>query len=314
MKSKKYYSAKTTLYLGKIGRKLASYGFPMFDYIYQVYIKTQIKSLYADIISQYSSIDYKPIPQTDNYPIWVFWWQGMDKMPEVVRMCYNSILRNVDKHPVNLITKYNYRKYLSNASWLDKILESLQSGNISYAYFSDIIRCCLLYTYGGMWIDATVLLTAPIDSIVNNRFFVTGRRETVSKKEYKKLPSPAKGRWTGYFVFSSKGNPLFKFINDILVDQILKIGYNTEYLMIDYCFVTAYENFPFVRMMQEKSPIYPNRISVLIENLNKEVNETWYKSLIKENPFLKLTYKRTWHEYTKNHKLTYYGYLKEKFL
>lgn len=84
--------------------------------------------------------------------------------------------------------------------------------------------------------------------------------------------------------------------------------------LIDYYFVIVYENFSFVRNIQEKSSIYPNRISVMINHLNCRFNEAWYKSLIKTNPFLKLTYKRTWIEETKDHELTYYGWLKKRYL
>ena len=235
-------------------------------------------------------------------------------MPEVVKICYNSVLENAGEHPVNVITETNYKEFLCGAQWLDEVVGWLNEGNIGYAYFSDIVRCYLIFTYGGIWIDATVLLTDKIDNVVSNDFFVTGRRVANTKKEYKRLPSPAKGRWTGYFVFSCKKNPLFKFIDDVLVCQIRKYGFNMEYLMIDYCFVTAYENFSFVKRIQEKSPVSPNLISTLIGCLNDEFDESQYMSLIKTNPFLKLTYKKKWFEQTGNHKLTYYGYLKNRYL
>lgn len=314
LRSKNYYIARGCLNLGRTTRKLASYGIPLFDEIYQKFIKHKIKSDYADIISEYQAIDYKPIPQTGNYPIWIFWWQGIDKMPEVVRICYNSVLENAGEHPVNVITEDNYKEYLSKAFWLEDIISWLDKGHIGYAYFSDIVRCYLIYTYGGIWIDATVLLTDKIDNVVNNSFFATGRRVAKTKHEYKKLPSPAKGKWTGYFVFSCKGNPLFQFIDDVLISQIKRNGFNMEYLMIDYCFVTAYEIFSFVKEIQEKSPIFPNAISMLIGCLNDEFDEGQYKSLKKTNPFLKLTYKRKWFEQTSSHKLTYYGYLKNRYL
>lgn len=299
---------------GKLTRKASDYGCPLFDKLYQSCIKKKIRTAHADIILKYKSIKYEPVPQNDIYPIWIFWWQGLENMPEVVKICYNSVLENAGEHPVHLITEENYVEYLSGAIWLDTVIEWLKEGRIGYAYFSDIVRCYLIFTYGGIWIDATVLLTKNINEVVDNGIFVTGRRVARSKKEYKRLPSPAKGKWTGYFVFSCKNNPLFQFIDDILVNQILRIGYNIEYLMIDYCFVIAYENFSFVRNMQEKSSIYPNRISVMINYLNCKFNEAWYKSLIKTNPFLKLTYKRTWIEETKDHELTYYGWLKKRYL
>lgn len=313
MKDNKYYFAKACIFYGKVVRKLSSWGFPFLDLAYQAFIKKIIITDYADIIAKYQNVDYKPIPLKENYPIWIFWWQGKANMPEVVNICYNSVLENAGKHTVHLITKENYKEYLANASWLDSVVGWLQNGRIGYAYFSDILRCYLLYTYGGVWIDATVLLTDKIDNVISNNFFVTGRRAASSKIEYKKLPFPAKGKWTGYFVFSCKNNPLFGFIDDILISQILRNGYNIEYLMIDFCFVTAYEKLSFVRNLQKMSPIYPNKISILIDYLNHEFKEEQYETLIKTNPFLKLTYKKRWYEFTKNKALTYYGYLKNRY-
>ena len=310
MKNKYYYFAKACTFYGKTVRKLARRGYPVLDVAYQAFIKETIKKDYADIIAKYQNIDYKTTPQTDNYPIWIFWWQGLENMPEVVRICYNSVIENAGEHPVHLVTKENYRLYISELPDLDDILEHLRRGSLIYAHFSDIVRCYLLYVYGGAWVDATILLTDKIDNIVSNRVFVSGRRQLTEQNK----KSITKGRWTTYFIFANKGNLLFKFIDEVLIRQIVWKGYIMDYFMLDFCFAIAYECVPFVKRIQEESPIYQNRIFDLLRHLNQEFNEAWYKSLIKTNPFLKLTYKRTWIEETKDHELTYYGWLKKRYL
>lgn len=310
LRSKNYYIARGCLNLGRTTRKLASYGMPLFDEIYQNYIKHKIKSDYADIISEYQAIDYKPIPQTGNYPIWIFWWQGIDKMPEVVRICYNSVLENAGEHPVNVITEDNYKEFIAGLSNLDGILEHLRQKHIIYAHFSDIVRCYLLCTYGGVWIDATVLLTNKIDDIITNGIFVSGRR---LPHGYLKQ-SISQGKWTTYFIFANKGNVLFEFLYNVLIKQTIERGCFFEYFMLDYCFVIACDSIPFAKAIQEQSPYFPNKILNLINILNDKFDEAQYLSLIKTNPFLKLTYKRKWFEQTSSHKLTYYGYLKNRYL
>lgn len=298
------------IFLGRITRKIASLGFTLPDKIHNRIVTSRLQSIHSNLISQYKTIEYVPIPQTDNYPIWVFWWQGVNNMPELVRICYNSILQNAGEHPVHLLTGNNCEQYLSKLPHLKEILNRVQQGIISYAYFSDIIRSYLLYEYGGVWIDATVLLASNIDNIVTNRIFISGRRiDKVLNKN-----SINHGKWTGYFVFANRGNLLLKFIHEMLVNQIIKKGYILDYLMIDFCFIIAWKNLPYAKTIQEQSPIYPNKIFSLMQSLNKEINESQYKSLIKNNPFLKLTYKRNWKELSDDHKLTYYGYLKKLFL
>lgn len=304
-----YLLSRVFILSGKITRKIASLGFTLPCKIHQKIIKARIYNSYADTISQYKKIEYKPIPQTEDYPIWVFWWQGINRMPEVVQICYNSILQNAENHPVCLITEKNYNQYISNLPHLNEILSCLEKGTLIYAHFSDIVRTYLLYTYGGAWIDATVLLTDKIDKIVTNRLFVSGRRCSDKLKN-----SITQGKWTSYFIFANKGNLLFKFIHEILTRQITEKGYILDYLMMDFCFIIAYENFPYVKEIQEQSPIYPDNIFSLMNCLNEEIDERQYESLIKDNPFQKLTYKRKCLELTNNNKLTYYGYLKRMFL
>ena len=98
---------------GKLTRKASDYGCPLFDKLYQSCIKKKIRTAHADIILKYKSIKYEPVPQNDIYSIWIFWWQGLENMPEVVKICYNSVLENAGEHPVHLITKENYKQYIS---------------------------------------------------------------------------------------------------------------------------------------------------------------------------------------------------------
>ena len=79
----------------------------------------------------YKSINYIPIPQEDNYPIWVMWWQGENKMPEVVKICYASILKNAGSHPVNLITNCNYEKYLDGMPYLENLITRVNNNSLS---------------------------------------------------------------------------------------------------------------------------------------------------------------------------------------
>lgn len=310
MKDNKYYFAKACTFYGKVVRKLSSWGFPFFDLAYQTFIKKIIKTDYADIIAKYQNIDYKPIPLNENYPIWIFWWQGKGNMPEVVKICYNSVLENAGKHTVHLITKDNYEEYISQLQGLGVILEKLHNGDLICAHFSDIIRCYLLYTYGGVWIDATTLITNKIDNIISNDVFVSGSRLPDNQNKY----SITKGRWTTYFVFSNRGNLLFKFIDEILIRQVIDKSCLLDYFMLDFCFAIAYEKIPFVMDMQTASPVFPNRILDLMYRLNSGFNDKWYGTLTNSNPFLKLTYKKHFGEYTKTGKMTYYGYLKNRYL
>ena len=48
-------------------------------------------------------------------PVWVCWWQGVEKMPDVVKACYNRVneVFNTSISEVVLITAENFEKYIS---------------------------------------------------------------------------------------------------------------------------------------------------------------------------------------------------------
>lgn len=40
--------------------------------------------------------------------IWIFRWQGEENIPQLVRNCRNSVLRNRGEMQVNVVSKFNY--------------------------------------------------------------------------------------------------------------------------------------------------------------------------------------------------------------
>lgn len=90
-----------------------------------------------------------------NY-IWVFWYQGIENAPDLVKKCINSIKKNFTDKKIILITKENFKEYIDMPEY---ILKKVDKGIISITHFSDIIRLALLVKYGGLWLDATVFCT-----------------------------------------------------------------------------------------------------------------------------------------------------------
>ena len=79
-------------------------------------------------------------------------------MPPVVRSCYKSVLKNAEKHPVILITENNITEYVDIPQY---IYEKIREKKMTLTHFSDILRENLLYKHGGIWMDATIYMTAP---------------------------------------------------------------------------------------------------------------------------------------------------------
>lgn len=80
--------------------------------------------------------------KSNNGPVWIFWYQGETAMPEIVKICYNSIVSNIHDRPVHLLTKDNIASHVTLPNY---IYDRLNRGELSYTHFSDILRICLLF-------------------------------------------------------------------------------------------------------------------------------------------------------------------------
>lgn len=109
----------------------------------------------------------QPLPLTPECygkVVWVYWNTGLDTAPPLVKMCYSSVLKNVgEDYQVVLLTEKNLRHYVN---FPDFVYDKRSRKCFREAYFSDLLRIALLYLYGGIWIDATCLMSAPLPSYV----------------------------------------------------------------------------------------------------------------------------------------------------
>lgn len=94
-------------------------------------------------ISIASADKYEPA----DHKIFVYWGQGFDSAPELVKACYSQLTKNNSN--VISIDNSNVDKYIEIPDYIK------HNSHISMAHRSDVIRICLLARHGGVWIDAT---------------------------------------------------------------------------------------------------------------------------------------------------------------
>lgn len=88
--------------------------------------------------------------------IWICWFQGMDNAPDLVKKCYQSVVENNPDKKVIVITEKNISDYVTFPEY---IVTKWKHGVITHTHMTDLLRLELLITYGGLWLDATVLCT-----------------------------------------------------------------------------------------------------------------------------------------------------------
>lgn len=159
-------------------------------------VATICERLIADY--QQSEKDSELSPKIDfgtDKIIWQYWAQGYDDVPEVVRKCLDSVSQFADGYKVIRLSDANLSDYLD----IPECIKEKRSV-ISLAYFSDLLRCLLLSTYGGIWLDATILLTSPIPLEYRNAdFFIFQRDQNENNKDYWKNTYAYYFGWTKGF-------------------------------------------------------------------------------------------------------------------
>lgn len=237
-------------------------------------------------------------------PLWTCWLTGYENMPELVRLCYHQMIKRAPKNMVNiiLITLDNYRDYVKIP---DFIVEKYHKGMVSPAHFSDIIRFCLLSTYGGMWLDSTVYTSGNIPKEYFEAEYYT--QKVRDKNRYPKEPSRA--QWCGFIWAGKKGNLLFSFVRDGLFYYWEKYDFPIDYIFFDYIIMTAYDNIPAIRNMMDAQVPNNEEIWGLWNVINEEYNEKTFQMICENNIFHKLTYKGELRKKTASGARTMYGYL-----
>jgi GR25 family glycosyltransferase involved in LPS biosynthesis len=96
--------------------------------------------------------------------IWTFWdfsstEGGKKEIPEIVKISINSWKKLNPNYLVFILNKNNVSKVIPN-------IKSRENGEInvdSIQYLSDYVRIYVINHYGGVWIDASVIMFEPLD-------------------------------------------------------------------------------------------------------------------------------------------------------
>lgn len=239
-----------------------------------IYIEKHLIKHYSDIIEKYRIAEESCVECKD-FKIWVFWGQGEDKMPALVKACYNKMIENNPN--IQFIDMSNVREFVELP---EIVYEKLRTGNLLYAHFSDIVRNTLLARYGGLWLDATVYTPNKVPEIVKQCTFFSPHDKNSSTF------------WCSYAMGSNKINSTtFSFTRDMLITVCTKEDAWPEYLFQDRLFDFAYKHIPATRTAINATPENNNRRYMLFALMNKPYDENTYTELTKDNFIFKLSYK-----------------------
>lgn len=269
-----------------------------------------IRTIYRHVEKELAPVwkKYQSLEQSDEkeiggkVPVWICWFQGEAAMPELVKVCYESVKRNLpDNAEIKLVTLENISKYVEIP---EVIFWKFQQGIISYALFSDVLRYHLLKEHGGMWIDATIYVSSPIPSQWLTWPYYTMRmqRENCPKE-------PCEGNWTNFCFSGKKNNLIFCFVCDGLDNYLTNKNRIPDYIILDYILMVGYRNIPAMKRMIDHVPYNNEKIWNMKNALEKPFDEEQYRTITKDNVFHKLSHQAEYRKQTEQGSETVYGHI-----
>ena len=224
---------------------------------------------------------------SEDSPIWMMWYQGIENAPLIVQSCVQSVILNRVKHPVYIIDKYNYEKYIKLPFY---IKEKFNNGTFSLTHFSDIIRMGLLLKYGGYWIDSTYFINIPLTK-VNTNFYSLKTRYCFEHPFIKCL-------WAGNFLAVAPKSFIATYSYIAFLLYWKKYNSLIDYFLIDYIILIAYNNIPEFKNLITDLPFVNCNIFSMVNLLDSEYNKKHLQC-----SFNKLTRKKKLNKFKKKVKL-----------
>lgn len=212
-----------------------------------------------------------------NSPIWIYWKQGIENAPDIVKVCIESVKNNI-AGDIYIIDDLNLHRYVTFPVYID---ERIKNNTISTAAFSDILRFTLLEHFGGTWIDATVFLT---DKLPN---YITNSKLFAFRDGAGLIKNPA--LMSVWLLHAERGNQVIREARNICFEYWKYHNSVIEYLL-PYIILTTllemhpeeYENIPYANSDYN---------FMLLKSLDKKYNSSEYEHIKLMTNVHKLSYK-----------------------
>lgn len=166
----------------------------------------RVADFWAPIIEDYfngkiEKYQLKPKKEFDNQKIiWQYWGQGVeaDNLPEIIKICFNSVDKHKGDYIVIRLSDETISEYIDLP---DFVWQKRENQAFNRTFFSDLLRVALLATYGGVWLDATILLTDKLPKqYADMDFFMFQRSDEEQHKSY----------WENVYAYYFGWHPRFK--------------------------------------------------------------------------------------------------------
>lgn len=237
----------------------------------------------------------KTISDTDNKisedaPIFIYWKQGFQNAPQIVKNCLQSVKNNAGKHPVIALCDANIDQYIKIPS---SITEKLKQGKITIQTYSDIIRVLLLSSFGGIYLDSTIYIAKPFPSdLYKYELYSNKLCQTQTNVMY-----VSGARWSVFFLACGEDCSLLKKIRDLFLQYLnkyCKFG-QIDYFFLDYLIQYLYSTDDYCKNIIDNIPFNNQGIYSLQKECDSMYNLDDFNKICKDTWLFKLDYRMFQH-------------------
>ena len=241
---------------------------------------------YGKIVEKYEQMSLKEWNGgliEENCPVWVWWEQGYDNLPPVVRSCVASLNKwGGVNHTVNMLDRNNISQFIDIP---EKIWEKHDKKIINSSNLSDLIRFMLLEKYGGVWVDAC-------DFFVGDGFFKEMTKyHFYSVKGFNVKLNITRRLWSDSLFACGKNNAYAKVMSELLTSYFLEENYAIDYF-VSSCFQNVvYERVASMRMMMFNYPCNRTHFYRIRWRFGEEYDDMQWNEYREDTDVFNLTWK-----------------------
>lgn len=268
-----------------------------------------------DKLSSYA-VDVKKPELIGKKIIWQYWAQGMQDLPEMAKLCFASVDRYHGDYEIIRLSDETVDEYIQLPEFVSK---KLSSGTFSRVFYSDLLRTALIASYGGVWLDASILLTDSLPQVYADCDYFMFSRDADS-------PNQSWGINNDHFYFNWNSDFKVKHLSSVMYGKADNELLTTALKLLLYFWETQNDlphYFTYQILINElvdsgfidsRTLIVDDTLPHLLQNeLNRAFDSNRYEAIVAATQFHKLTFHTKFKEKNNRNQQTFYGYLLQHY-
>ena len=284
-------------------------------------VQAQVATYWNRIIEAYFNGEiekYNIQPKKDfknKKVIWQYWAQGIENAKDTAKLCFASVDKYKGDYEVIRITDANIDEYLDLPEF---IKDKRKNPEFRPVFFSDLLRVLLINVYGGIWLDASILLTDDIPTKYEDYdFFMFSRDLDSVNKDWGKGDQHFYFSWREEFKVKHLSSIMYGHekseLSSVMLDLLLYFWKNEEEIPHYFFFQIMINELKDMNVIDFNFPAEDDTLPHLLQTkMNKKFKLEEYQFITAQACLHKLSLHEELKEKDILGNLTYYGFFKKE--